>query len=106
MALITGSQLLAGIKKNPLSQVITALPTLERVLFHICNLIGNREEYRICLQGPDSFTLELFWGALKYRKGNCFTLSITCTKAAFPIIMKSVSKDLKAISYQVPNGRI
>lgn len=67
------------------------LPLVERIMFHLSNMIGERNTLRIFQYGIDYRRIKIL-GIFEYQTGSSLVLELKCTPRAFMILQKHFLK--------------
>jgi hypothetical protein len=79
-------------KLSTIKTLIETLPLFEKVIFHVANIMGQRERFYLSIYGPGSWEIKILKGAFEMRKGEQVQMELHCTYKAFAVIQKSLMK--------------
>lgn len=79
-------------KMSAVKSIIESLPLIEKIVFHIANIMGQRERFYIKVYGPNSHEIRILWGAVEIKKGQQIQMELHCTSRAIAVIHKSLMK--------------
>lgn len=75
-----------------ITTILSNLPLIEKMLFHVANLVGSREKFSIRIYAQNAVDCKLLWGAFELRRGQQYHLELSCTHKALSILQNSVLK--------------
>jgi predicted DNA-binding protein with PD1-like motif len=69
-----------------LKTVFDGLPLMEKILFHLANLYGEKEHYTVKVLGSEATEVLVLWGAFQFKRGPQLHIHLHCTQKAFTVV--------------------
>jgi len=79
-------------KLSTIKTIVETLPLIEKIIFHVANIMGQRERFYIRIYGPESWEIKILKGVFEIRKGAQIQMELHCTSRAIAVIHKSMMK--------------